>query len=359
MVGRFAWTGNTRWEKSFQENFQNLALTMMGNRAYKTLVNAEKLLQQGVATAKTLIVVKSVVVSAGNLLSNMYQLVGNGVSPITMAQSAPKKLAEVQAYMRSRQREVRAEAELRAAEGKPNQKLKLEAELRTIQDSYRRMSIWPLIKAGELSAISHDVSQDDMLLTGKFEEYFDKLADKLPAPLKTVGRYALITKDTALFQGLSKSVEYGDFIAKAILYDHLTQKKGLSKEEALGRITEEFVNYDRLPGRFRGYAEGIGMLWFWSYKIRSVKVALSMIRRNPVHALLTGIIPEVPGLRTGSPISDNLVSKALDGTLGYSVGPGMGFRAPTLNPWSNLGKPPAVLFCLFYAATSAFDAGEG
>jgi hypothetical protein len=331
-----AWTGNTRWNETFQENFKNLAITVMGNRAYKTLVNGEKLLQKTVATAKTLIVVKSVVVTAGNLLSNMYQLVGNGISPIVIARTAPKKLAEVQAYMTSRKKEVRLEADLRAAEGNTVQERKLNAELTTIRDSYKRMSIWPLIKAGELSAISHDVSQNDMLLNGKFEEYFEQLVDKLPGPLQTAGRYALITKDTALFQGLSKSIEYGDFIAKAILYDHLTMKKGRTSEDALGHITEEFVNYDRLPGRFRGYVEGIGMLWFWSFKIRSVKVALRMIRSNPVRALLAEVLPHPAGLKTGSPVSDNLIGKLMDGTLGYSVGPAMGFRAPSLNPWSNL-----------------------
>lgn len=331
-----AWTGNTRWNETFQENFKNLAITVMGNRAYKTLVNGEKFLQKTVATAKTLIVVKSVVVTAGNLLSNMYQLVANGISPVVIAKAAPKKLAEVQAYMTSRKKEVRLEADLRAAEGNTIRERKLNAELTTIRDSYKRMSIWPLIKAGELSAISHDVSQNDMLLNGKFEEYFEQLVDKLPGPLQTAGRYALITKDTALFQGLSKSIEYGDFIAKAILYDHLTMKKGRTSEEALGHITEEFVNYDRLPGRFRGYVEGIGMLWFWSFKIRSVKVALRMIRSNPVRALLTEVLPHPGGFKTGSPISDNLIGKLMDGTLGYSVGPGMGFRAPMLNPWSNL-----------------------
>lgn len=331
-----AWTGNTRWNETFQENFKNLAITVMGNRAYKTLVNGEKFLQKTVATAKTLIVVKSVVVTAGNLLSNMYQLVANGISPVVIAKATPKKLAEVQAYMTSRKKEVRLEADLRAAEGNSIRERKLSAELTTIRDSYKRMSIWPLIKAGELSAISHDVSQNDMLLNGKFEEYFEQLVDKLPGPLQTAGRYALITKDTALFQGLSKSIEYGDFIAKAILYDHLTVKKGRTSEEALGHITEEFVNYDRLPGRFRGYVEGIGMLWFWSFKIRSVKVALRMIRSNPVRALLTEVLPHPGGFKTGSPISDNLIGKLMDGTLGYSVGPGMGFRAPMLNPWTNL-----------------------
>jgi len=127
------------------------------------------------------------------------------------------------------------------------------------------------------------ISQDDMLLNGKLEEYFERLVDKLPPALQTAGRYAIITKDTALFQGLSKSVEYGDFIAKAILYDHLTKAKGKSKADALGQVTEEFVNYDRLPGRDRGYLEGIGLLWFWSFKIR-VLVANEVITNTVKHA---------------------------------------------------------------------------
>jgi hypothetical protein len=61
-----------------------------------------------------------------------------------------------------------------------------------------------------------------------------------------------------------------------------------------------------------------------------------MIRSNPVRALLAEVLPHPAGLKTGSPVSDNLIGKLMDGTLGYSVGPAMGFRAPSLNPWSNL-----------------------
>ena len=69
----------------------------------------------------------------------MRQLIANGVSPVMFAREAPKKLVEVQAYMTSRQREVRAEAELHAATGNVREENKLTAELQTIQDSYRRM----------------------------------------------------------------------------------------------------------------------------------------------------------------------------------------------------------------------------
>lgn len=49
-----------------------------------------------------------------------------------------------------------------------------------------------------------------------------------------------------MFQGLQKAVEYGDFLAKAILYEDLVQRQKKPKDVALGQITEEFVNYDRL-----------------------------------------------------------------------------------------------------------------
>lgn len=121
-------------------------------------------------------------------------------------------------------------------------------------------------------------------------DFIESLVDRLPAGIRTAGKYALITKDTALFQGLQKSVQYGDFVAKAILYDDMIKRQKLDSEDALDRISEEFVNYDRLPGRWRDGLESNGLLWFYNYKIRITKVALSILRNNPVHALLASVL---------------------------------------------------------------------
>ena len=211
-----------------------------------------------------------------------------------------------------------------------------------IEDSFKRLSIYPLIKAGELSSISNaaTVTPDDVKLTsGKIHTFMEGLVNKLPPSLTNVGRYALITKDTALYQGLHKSVEYGDFLAKALLYDDLTQRKGMSHQDAIGRVTDEFVNYDRLPGRFRGYLEKMGLLWFYNFKLRSAKVAMSMIRNNPVHTLLASAAP-IPHLfgSVGLPTSDNIVTKLFSGQLGYSFGMGQTFHAPMLNPYVHILK---------------------
>ena len=333
-----AWSGNSRWSPETLDTFKKAMLGVFGNRAYKYTMGGENLVQNLVKEAKTLIVVKSVVVPAVNFLANLYQMVARGVPVKNIAKSIPQKTAEINQYLKSRLRQVDAEAELRAATN-PNQIRKLKAEIQSITDSHKRMSIWPLLEAGEFSSIADaGIGRDDILITeGKLHEYMDKLADKLPKSVRNAGRYALITKDTALFQGIQKTVEYSDFIAKAIIYDELTQRRGKTREEALGRVTEEFVNYDRLPGRFRGYMESVGLMWFYNFKIRSAKVAVSMIRNNPVHAAMAMLAP-TPTMfgNVGLPIQDNIFSIAARGGLDYSWGFGQGLRAHNLNPWVNL-----------------------
>lgn len=337
-VGDF-WTGNTRWSDDTQDMFKHAMAGLFGVNAYRFLVKAEQIIQNFMADARTLIVIKSVVVPMLNFLSNMYQLVSRGVPMLHIIRSMPKKLGEIDSFTKTNLRAIDAEAELRAAAGNPILERKLKAEIRSIEDSHRRLSIWPLIEAGEFSTVADvgQTSEDLELSSGRFVQRIEKWVDSLPESVRNAGRYALITRDTALFQGLQKSVQYGDFIAKAVLYDDLTKRQKMPKAQALARITEEFVNYDRLPGRFRSYLENMGLLWFYNFKIRISKVAVSTIRNNPVHALVAMALPTPDFLGTvGLPFQDSLVSKAAEGTLDFSMGPEMGLRAPFLNPWWNL-----------------------
>lgn len=327
-----AWTGNTRWSEKTQETVKNIAMAAFGNDAYRYLVNGEKLIKNLVADVKTIIVVKSMIVPWANMISNVYQLISRGVPLANIARSVPKKMAEVKAYTDGRAELIQLEADLLAARGNPSKELVLNNRIKAIRDGFTRLSIFPLVQAGEFAAIS-DASlgvEERMLSEGRLHSYMEALADRLPESIRTAGKYALITKDTALFQGLQRAVDYSDFLAKAIIFDDLTQRKKMSAEEALGRVTEEFVNYDRLPGRTRAYAESMGLLWFYNFKIRISKIALSTIRNNPLHALLAGLAPQPTDV--GLPLEDNLFTSMVEGRLGNSIGPGMGFRAPTLNP---------------------------
>jgi hypothetical protein len=334
------WTGNSRWSKETQEYVKKTLIGMFGNKAYEYFVNGERKLQNFIGDAKTLIVVKSVVVPMINAMGNVLQLMSRGVPIKHVLTGIPKKIAETNAYVKQRQKQIEIEAELRASVDDVVKSRQLQTQWQIIEDGFKRLSIWPLIQNGEFTAISDatQVGADDVALTsGKWHTFMEAQVDKLPKAFQTAGRYALVTKDTALFKGLQKSVEYGDFIAKAVLYDDLMNRHKLSQEKALGRITEEFVNYDKLPGRFRGYLESVGLLWFYNFKIRATKTAMSMLRNNPVHTLLAYSLP-LPDLFSsiGTPLTDNFIAKLFSGQIGYSWGLGQLLHAPQMNPWVNI-----------------------
>lgn len=331
-----AWTGTSRWSPETQELVKKTLMGMFGNKAYAHAVRAERFWQNAIVQdIRTMIVIRSVIVPMANAASNVYQLISRGVPVVPIFRGIPKKTAEIEAWHKTRIRQMEAEAELLATTD-PIQQQKLRAEIKTITDSHKRLSIWPLLERGEFSSISDAGSREDVLLTeGKLSDFVEAQIDKLPSAVRTAGKYAIISKDTALFRALQKTVDYGDFVAKAILYDDLTKRKGLSSDDALSKITEEFVNYDRLPGRDRQYLESVGLLWFWNFKVRSAKIALSMIRNNPAHALIAANLP-VPMNGIGLPLEDNLWATLFDGRLFNSFGLHMGFRAPGLLPLGGL-----------------------
>lgn len=334
------WTGKTRLPKGTVEVARKLAVTVFGTDAYRNFVVAEKFTQNLVSEARQTIVVRSIVVPVSNFLANIYQMTSRGVGLTRIARDMPKKLVEVSDYVKRRHRQLELEADLRAVGSDPARTIKINTELLSIEDANKRMSIWPLIEAGEFSSISEAGSLEKEELSiyeGKLTEYIEHKVDKLPGKLKTLVRYGIVTQDTALFQGMARAMEYGDFLAKAIRYDHLIQEKKMNQAEALASIGEEYINYDRLSGRFRGYAENMGLLWFYNFKIRAVKIALAAVRENPLHVLLTSLVPTPPLVGSvGTVVGDNMLSMAADGSLGWSIGPGMGFRAHDMNPWISL-----------------------
>jgi len=324
-------TGNSRWSPEVQALVRNSLVKMFGTKAYRYAIKAESVVQNFVMDARVILVVKSIIVPMANAASNVMQLIGRGVPAPHIFRAIPKKIAEIESWHKTRIRQIEAEAELLATDSILDRK-RLEAEIQTIKDSHKRLSIWPLLEAGEFSHISDAGSREDIALSeGRLGEYIEKAVSKLPKSVQTAGRYYMLSKDTALFRALQKSVAYGDFVAKAVLYDDLTQRKGQTTEQALKQITEEFVNYDRLPGRDRAYLENIGLLWFYNFKIRSAKVALSMIRNNPVHSLMAMAMP-MPIRGTGLPLTDNLWYSLFENKLGWSTGLGMAVRAPGLLP---------------------------
>ena len=111
-----------------------------------------------------------------------------------------------------------------------------------------------------------------------------------------------------------------------------TTRTTFSSEEAMRRVSDEFVNYDRLAGRNRIYLENIGLLWFYNFKLRMLKVHLDMLKNNPARVLLNYLNP----ISLPTPMADSIVGKGLSGGLSYTTGLDMGLNSWRLLPFLQL-----------------------
>lgn len=326
------WTGNTRIPPKVAETISNNATALFGVQTYQRLVRAEDGVKRSVSLAKNNIVVRSVVVMVSNYLSGRVQLLGRNV-PLSFSEKRSFiKAREIEKYGQMRIERQRLETLIVTSDSLTV--TKLQARIRAIDEAIQSLSIYPLLQAGEFTSMtSAELDEDDRRwLSGKWAAAFDKVAGKTPEPVKTLARNLVVDESTALYKLLHKGVQYGDFINKSIYYDHLVINKKLSSEQALAKVTDEFVNFDRLPGRGRGYLESIGLMWFWNFKLRAMKAGVSMLREQPLTTLLVAALlpPKLLGMSIGTPLTDSAMSVGID-RLMYSVGPEMLFDAPEMN----------------------------
>lgn len=323
------WTGNHRLPESVELAIKTVGKFTMGDKAYKWLANSESLTMNTISTAKDMIVVRSLVVPYMNTQSNVFQLVNRGVGTKQIMRGYKEKFVEIEKLNQNLKKIMRLQAQARLAATNKNKVAILEQQIQVLEDENERFSVSPLVKEGAYKSISEGMTELDVSITdGKFGDWVENQLDRLPTGVKTVAKYGLLSKDTALYKGANKAVQYGDFVAKSIYYDDL-RAKGLSHDAAMVKVNEEFINFSLLPGRTRTYLESMGATWFLTFKIRSMQVALQMMRENPVRSLAAvGVF----GLDSG-PVTDNLATKALEGTLPYSLGLDMLWDAPSINPW--------------------------
>jgi hypothetical protein len=331
------WTGISRLSERNQDRVRGIATLMMGQHAYRRLSKIETGVQDAVSFAKTNIVVRAVVVAYENIVSNVFHLSVLGVSLPDIVSVGRRKFIETTQFVENSNKIRELEVELARLVNKPAEKARTEGRIAALKQANERLSIAPLIAAGEFSTVSENLTEADVAIRGgRWADYLEKATDKLPGWTPALAKNLLITKDTALFQGLNRMIQYGDFVAKAILHEHMTVTEKKSEEEAMNTILEEFVQYNRLAGRGRDNLESWGLLWFYNYKLRINKIAVRAFRDKPLSALMMNAW--APGAGIDTAYSGSLPGAMLDGRLGYSIGPEMGINSIFMNPWYNLTR---------------------
>ena len=323
-----SWTGETRLPPAVQAGIVKFCETIMGDKAFKYLKTIEDTEQDIVKAAKNAIIIRSVVVPTMNLMANAIQLWVEGVPLTTIAKESYRVTKELQSYTTLQTQLLTIEQELKGTVSsiRHNQ---LSAQKRAIDVAIKGLTIYPLIEAGEFSSIADlgNTARDYDFSKGgigdRIIEHIDNLSQNEIVRLAV--HYGMVTPDTSMYKFLEKTNQYGDFLGKAILYRDLVNRRGWTPEEAHLKIKDEFVDYNRLPGRGRDYLERAGLLWFYNFKLRMAKVAAANLKEHPLRVLALSAC----GMPT--PLTDSLPGKL--SVLSATIGPGMMTSLFTSNPW--------------------------
>ena len=329
------WTGVSRIDDDTRKIMRDIISLPFGKSTYQYMNKGYNVVTSAVSWGKVNIVIRSGIVPLGNFISNMMHLATWGVGFGSQLANMPTKLKEISRVTRIQEEIGKLSTELPSIINNQSKVKRIEAKIKALEAEQEAMSIWPVLQANEFSTISESLTRADVALRqGSLFDWLEKQADKLPPLAGDLTKTAILAKDTELFKMMHHFMQYGDFIAKSMLYDHLLETQQKTPEDALDIISVEYVNYNRPSGRWRDALETSGLLWFSNYALRIMPIMLNLIRDRPVSALFYGG-GVAPAMDIDTVISGSAPGKAWRDVLGYSFGPGMGFRSIQLNPVIN------------------------
>lgn len=317
--------GTSTLPTNVQETIRNVLGTFgISKENIKYLKDAQDVFAGLVGYVKEIMLIRSIIVPVQNIVSNVIHLVNLGIPLKDIVTNTRVGIAEAKRYTENR---IQI-AELYTAMRDPNmtqaKRDVLTARIKHLSDTIKNSPINPLVEAGMFSNISSAAGYEQQGLDKSFN-IRSRVKDKLGLTdwfdafnASGFGRFVnnlLIAESSDTFDFMKKSLDYGDFVAKFVLYEHLTKKSAINSRAALDIALEEFVNYSMNRGATFDYLNTMGLTWFVSYATGIQKVIWKMMRRS---ALKTSAIY---AMSKATGISAVPVGNPIDKSWDYATSP--------------------------------------
>lgn len=309
------YTGKSTLPTNVQQTIRDVLGAFGVNKdTLKYLKTAQDAWAGTVGYMKELILIRSIAVPVQNMVSNVIHLANWNIPLKQIRDKTRVGIAEAKKYTDNRIKLAELYVQMRDPSLSTNKRNILEAQVKHLSDALNNSPIHPLVEAGMFSNISSAAGYEQQGLDKDFT-FRNTLKQKLGIEEMMedfdnsgIGRAInniLISEGSDTFAFMEKFLDYGDFVAKFVLYDHLTKDKGLTSKEALSITLEEFVNYSMNRGALFDYANAMGLTWFMSYATGIQKVIWKMARRQTRRTAAVYGLGKITGFTTvpmGNPL---------------------------------------------------------
>ena len=314
------WDKDADLPELVQKTLGAMLQTAYGKQMLPYFLKLERGIQELVKEIKDLVVIKSMVVLRDNIISNTVQLkVIHGVSAERIVKGQARAYVAAEEYIAGEQRIF--ELNLRNKLNPLNQAD--QKELENLLDAQARNPERELIEAGLLQAIIEDVdteAEDAFGYKGSLQSKIAPYTKQIPKKFRDALSEVAISQGSSVHSLLSKGTQLSDFASRSVLYDHLIQVEGKSKDQALMEVQEAFVNYDRNLNKGLQYMSDMGIVWFPKYFIRMQKIIMKSFRESPARVLALLYGEYLLDINVPTPIDSSVFISDIPGKFGLMEG---------------------------------------
>jgi hypothetical protein len=218
----------------------------------------EMIWKEIVTMSKVSMVIRTPEVLLGNIISNYLFSIMAGRNPLSVFKGQMKGVKELNKYLKWEKEHNELKFKIKSGAGSAKDQTRIKQ-----LDSYMKSSsAYPLIKAGLYQAIADDVEMEDMDTKTYLRGKLDKITDKVPGLGKTID-WLFITDRTELFKAGVMTIQASDFAARYDRYYAMKDKVG--EEKAIGRVLDDFVNYNIVDPVMLQYVNKMGGAMFTKF----------------------------------------------------------------------------------------------
>lgn len=303
---------NTR---NMAENlFVHMIEKIYGAEAATKVRRAEDKWESAVKLLKDVVVIRNFETFFWNVVSNGTLLFWYGVPPKKMGRWHTEAIDGLQRYQDTVAELTRVQNRLSVYPIVPESaesKTPLAQKVRRLSVQLQRNPVAKLVEAGMFQTILEDI--DTETKEGRYQDPFnagiDKQLDRLPESVRNIGNQLAVGKDTTLYKLLFQGTQMSDFVARYVLFQHLTTrtKKPMDESKALSEVRQAFVNYDAPTHRYLNKANSLGLMMFTKYYLRTQKIIFKLMREAPARALGIGMASKYLG--TQSILDSNMLGR--------------------------------------------------
>ena len=301
------------------------------NKHTRLLRKAIRMLENGwkeiVKIFKVDMIIRTLPVIFGNIVSNLMYSVQYGLNPIAVAKVQLEGIHMLKRYLNDKERLADIDVEIVLNKDNDNRVKELEAEKNDLNSSLKYNPAKPLLDEGLYSHIVEDVNMADFKSNSRIATWIDNKTEGVPEMVKTAGHWMFVSERTSLFQLITKATAYSDFVARYAQYTLASEKartrffddKGrqmnseerqtLHKEMAI-QVRDAYINYAKPDSKLLQYANDMGFVAFTKYAVRIQLGIADLLQAKPLRFTLAMLGQELFEGATGiNP--DDIVEKSI------------------------------------------------